>query len=487
MMHCGIYFAIFGISLLSTYGHADDPLQYCADIVFMVQTSCTLTPTSLQIASMFMAKTAELVTDKYGSTRLAVVKYSKDVSEILPLLAAEDFLDQLNTSKLYGEDDCEENMAQTYDALDFIRNGGYFNQPFEMKTLKERPESRGKIVIVLNDGVAFQRKGNMEQAFEKTKSSITALHQEIGVSYMTLEFFIRQSGDERFGSEEMALYQPNLAMMSMDENPFDKFKSALLRYTCTHEDEVITTTTTKPKPTTTTTTPKPTTTTTTTPKPTTTTTTTTATATPTTTQRPIEPEVCVDVVFGIDISCSLEVSNITKAFEISQQIMDSFGSTSQFGGLNYDETVVDTFLFTRNVESAKQSVGNFRTKAVACGTKTIAAIAKARSDYFDSQSDDPDHKNLIILFGDGNETPWKTNPKMLAAAEGFKQAGGTIIWVVLTSNRGNFKIQRGLEEEIKISASKYDNGEPLVFDHLDTEIVAKIKDYARSQFACTSV
>ncbi|CAH1802656.1 unnamed protein product [Owenia fusiformis] len=188
---------------------------------------------------------------------------------------------------------------------------------------------------------------------------------------------------------------------------------------------------------------------------------------------------CADVVFAVDTSCSVDQGNISESVLVAERIVKSFSPPFfQFGGFTYNNNTVDSFPFTSDNRDAALFLAGLNTAYTACKTRTNRAITYSLDNYFNSPLDDPEKTNFLIIFGDGNESPYNENQLALTKAEAFKNVGGIIIWVVMTSNRKEETRLRGIREQIEPTASTDErDGSKLIFDYDDPEIVYKIADF----------
>ncbi|CAH1802654.1 unnamed protein product [Owenia fusiformis] len=185
---------------------------------------------------------------------------------------------------------------------------------------------------------------------------------------------------------------------------------------------------------------------------------------------------CANVIFAIDVSCSIDRSNVTEAISIAKDIIDTSKVGHQFGAFTYDNNTVGSVPYFTDTSA---QLNNLDPASRACKTRTNRAITYAGKNYFNNNSS----SNVLIIFGDGNESPWRENKLAIEKANAFTRNNkGTLIWVILTSNRDEATRTRGIEEQIKVTASVNRLGTRLVFEYNDADVITVIVNYLDTHF-----
>ncbi|CAH1802532.1 unnamed protein product, partial [Owenia fusiformis] len=207
-----------------------------------------------------------------------------------------------------------------------------------------------------------------------------------------------------------------------------------------------------------------------------------------------DQRVCADLVFAIDVSCSIPQRNITRAVAISMAVARNLPlnkiTGSQIGGLTYDGNIVDLFPYMVGLENGDpmpvlMALYNLRVKHKKCRTRTNLALDFVRQKYFTDIKDrhDASVKDVVVIFSDGMTSPKNSRWKTIAAASNIIQNGGSVIWVTLDNKKHRTNVAS--ENEIKKSVSR-DNisGELLIFDHADLYAPQKILAFLNQNFPC---
>ncbi|CAH1802655.1 unnamed protein product [Owenia fusiformis] len=193
-------------------------------------------------------------------------------------------------------------------------------------------------------------------------------------------------------------------------------------------------------------------------------------------QRDEQSSGCANVVFCIDISCSIDRTNVTRAIKIAKDIIDASEFRHNYGAFTYDNNTVGSVPYFTDTSA---ELNNLNSETKACKTRTNRAITYARKNFFNNNSS----SNVLIIFGDGNESPWRENKFAIENAKDFTSNNkGTLIWVILTSNRDNTTRIRGIEEQIKVVASVNNIGTKLILEHNDPDVATVIADYLDRHF-----
>ncbi|CAH1776875.1 unnamed protein product [Owenia fusiformis] len=213
---------------------------------------------------------------------------------------------------------------------------------------------------------------------------------------------------------------------------------------------------------------------------------------------PADQQVCADIVFSFDTSCSIDATNITAAVDIAKGIsmnlaLDS-SKGSRISGFSYNVDVVDSFDFSSgepdgnpanvvkllsDLKAVRDAVDGCRTRTDIAFNKTIATLATP------NDRDDKIYRDVAIFFGDGRTYPMRYRKATIRAAKSIRDNGGVVIWIVLTSNRGLFKIIDGIENEIEnvVSEDPF-TGEKLIFYHDDPFATRRILGFLDQAAGC---
>ncbi|CAH1774327.1 unnamed protein product [Owenia fusiformis] len=181
-----------------------------------------------------MQRAADKLIDTNGRAKLSLITYSKDAEEIIHKKTAAEFKTALTQTDIHGGTTCNYLKAETYKALSMVRNGTYFDdvQDKDGKTIP-----RGKFVVVLTDGISFDRKSNMAEALSKTKEQIELLRgSHGGIKYITLHFDVTQPGDTRLGNVEIDAYDPVTRLSLTESDPLPALMLSLSKYICEKKD-----------------------------------------------------------------------------------------------------------------------------------------------------------------------------------------------------------------------------------------------------------
>ncbi|CAH1801117.1 unnamed protein product [Owenia fusiformis] len=190
---------------------------------------------------------------------------------------------------------------------------------------------------------------------------------------------------------------------------------------------------------------------------------------------------CAEIVFAFDVSCSIDDGNISSAMNIAKEITLSLGNSSKYWGFTYDNNTVDSFPPTDAYEAANKISELKRPEICTQKTRTNRAISFANKKNTENEVN---HRGtILIIFGDGLESPWRENELAIAAADRLKQNGGAIIWIILTSKRKEQIAKRGIDEQIYVTASEniYTN-QRLAFDHNEANVVEYVTEYIELYF-----
>ncbi|CAH1793825.1 unnamed protein product [Owenia fusiformis] len=321
---------------------------------------------------------------------------------------------------------CPNNMkAKTADALNLVDTHNYFS------------DDRGKVVVVLSDGVSFDLKTNMAATLTKTKTAIENLKIK-DVQFATFEFYeyIKGSDDDRYGDLEYNLYKP-LVRMDFDSDYRQRFVDVLFSidsFICPPEDEPIT-------------------------------------------EPPIVCRVpTLDLVYIVDRSKSIAAADIdkVKAFlvELSKKILND-SPDSWIGAISYNIQMIPEIYLQGNglkrdaatILKELQSISN----STGIGTYTHKALQYVKSNkWFLSNGDNrKDATNLIILITDGvtNIKPYLSkNPKaqgkfshMTVRAAGSLKSVADIITIGLPNMPAQRLLQGDKKKQI-LGQAKIDAG-----------------------------
>ncbi|CAH1797466.1 unnamed protein product [Owenia fusiformis] len=176
----------------------------CVDIVFVLQTSCDLDPALVQgVQTSFIGKVAKQMSTNKNST-MTLITYD-DIAQVqISALSPGAFLEQLGDGFKGGDNCPRATKAITAGALTLVDFKNYFS------------EDRGKIVVVLSDGISFDKKSNMDITLERTKTAIRNL-QNKGINFATFEFYEEDPDDDRIGNLEYEEYNPIIKMNTGDD------------------------------------------------------------------------------------------------------------------------------------------------------------------------------------------------------------------------------------------------------------------------------
>ncbi|CAH1793826.1 unnamed protein product, partial [Owenia fusiformis] len=329
----------------------DKEVTYCVDVVFVLQTSCNLDDSLVNGATQFIISLVGEVSDDEDST-MTLITYDEVAKEVISPQIPSKFITSLKKGISRG-DSCPNNfMAKTADALDLVDTNNYFS---DGKT------KRGKMVVVLSDGVSFDLKTNMIATLTKTTTAIKNL-QSKGVIFATFEFYdyIQGRDDDRKGDDEYALYNPVLRM-DFDADHRLSFVNVLSK--CESED------------------------------------------------KPPECRVpTLDLIYVIDRSLSIAAEDISKVKDFLVQLSRKIMSTSVetwIGALSYNSKQIPELNLQgnkvqRDIEGIVKALEAIPT-TTSDGTYSHKAIQYARTQmtYLNNEHNRQDAQNLIIMITDG--------------------------------------------------------------------------------------
>ncbi|CAH1793822.1 unnamed protein product, partial [Owenia fusiformis] len=353
--------------------------KLCGDVVFALQTSCNLDKWIIDNAQTFMTSIAMKLSDHQKST-MSLITYSDNAAEVIAPRSPAKFQKTLSNDGIKRGDDCPNNMkAITAKALQLVR-------PTSDKTVAD------KLVVVLNDGISFDRKSNMDATLDQTKQGINKLKAN-GAKFATFNLYndIKEIDDDKNLELEYELYDP-IFEMDFGADYRDQFVNKLFGmdgFLCTESDVPQTTT----------------------------------------------PPPCVvptlDLMYVIDRSESISEENIEKVKKFlihqSKSIIEDSPDTS-IGAISYNRHSYTELNLTQDstiIEKALRNISNTTGK----GTYTDKALKKARLVLEGLVNNDNHqyHTKLIILITDGVNNKYPLLSKTVtSAAEQTKYSKFTI-------------------------------------------------------------
>ncbi|CAH1793820.1 unnamed protein product [Owenia fusiformis] len=406
--------------------------KLCGDVVFVLQTSCNLKGRIIDGMQSIMSGIAMKLTD-HQNTTMSLITYSDNAAEVIAPRTPAKFQKTLSNDGIKRGDNCPNNTkAITAKALRLV----------DIQT-----SDRAKVVVILNDGISFDLKSNMDDTLEQTKAEIKRLNDN-GVMFATypLYDFIRADNDDKDLQLEYEFYNQILQMDPTTDNS-DRFINALFNmegFLCPAPDAPLTTT---PKP-------------------------------------------CVprlDLMYLIDRSKSIAPKNIEKVKQfliaLSKKIIGDSPETwigaISYSHANFIKTELDIARHNswEDIEKALRNMPTTTRK----GTYTDEALAKARRELEKLDDNDNTRKqipNLIILITDGvtnkyeylstdpkdqtKYTTFTTNQaKLLAPRERIKlgPTSGTDLMIVgLPNIPGKEMLQSTNEKKRELGQAKLDAG-----------------------------
>ncbi|CAH1793821.1 unnamed protein product [Owenia fusiformis] len=344
--------------------------ELCGDVVFVLQTSCNLDALIIDNAQAFMTSIAMELSDHQKST-MSLITYSDNAAEVITPRSPAKFQKTLSNDGIKREGDCPNDMkAMTANALQLV------SQTSD-KTVVD------KLVVVLNDGISFDRKSNMDATLEQTKQEINKLKAN-GAKFATFNFYedIKENNDDKNLQLEYELYDPILEM-NFGADYRDQFVKKLFGmdgFLCAMSDEP-----------------------------------------------PANLPPCVvpslDLMYVIDRSVSISPENIEKVkqflIDLSKRIKEESPDTS-IGAISYNRHSFTELNFTKDlatIEKALRDISNTTRK----GTYTDEALEKARLvlEGLVDNGNQQHHTKLIILITDGvtNHYPFLSKTDTSAAAQ----------------------------------------------------------------------
>ncbi|CAH1793827.1 unnamed protein product, partial [Owenia fusiformis] len=314
-------------------------------------------------------------------------------------------------------DHCPNNFkAKTADALTLVDSKKYFSADGK----------RGKLVVVMSDGISFDMKSNIDATFKKTENAIGNL-QKKGVKFGTFEFYHSikwGDDDDRRGDDEYSLYNTALRMDFSQDYKLN-FVNALRK--CKNEDEPV--------------------------------------------------EVCrvptLDLIYVIDRSLSISADNIEKVKEFLVQLSRKIMAKSKdtwIGALSYNYKVIPELNLRgndvkRDIEGIVKALEDIPT-STAKGTYSHKALKVAQESirYLNKGENRHDALDLIIMITDGvtNIKPYLTakTPRdkysnfTIKAAKQLKTGKIDLIVVGLPNIQAQGNLNSGDDDQKEIAKQK---------------------------------
>ncbi|CAH1793830.1 unnamed protein product, partial [Owenia fusiformis] len=355
---------IFTLTPLIASGDKEE--SYCVDVVFVLQTSCNLVSRYdrdiVDDATQIIRRFVDQVSTDKNST-MTLITFDEVAEEVISPQIPSKFLSSLEKGISRG-DHCPNNFkAKTADALTLVDSKKYFSVDGK----------RGKLVVVMSDGISFDMKSNIDVTFKKTENAIGNLRKK-GVDFGIFEFYHSiewGDDDDRRGDDEYSLYNTALRMDFSQDYNLD-FVNALRK--CKNEDKPV--------------------------------------------------KECrvptLDLIYVFDRSLSISPDNIEKVKEFLVQLSRKIMAKSKetwIGALSYNYKVFHEFNLRgndvkRDIEDIVEALENIST-STAEGTYSHKALKVARESirYLNKEKNRTDALDLIIMITDGvtNISPYLTS------------------------------------------------------------------------------
>ncbi|CAH1801334.1 unnamed protein product [Owenia fusiformis] len=156
--------------------------------------------------------------------------------------------------------------------------------------------------------------------------------------------------------------------------------------------------------------------------------------------------ICVDIVFGFDTSCSIRDGDKELARELAKEIVRQVKSgTTHISAFTFDEDVYPAFYpahFGDNngAEIILQALDNLDMSKKVCKTNTPKVFEQMDNFYFVDNvelGDRPDNEypDLAIIFYDGMTSPGRLSIRTIDRAAALKEKGVDILLIKLWNNR----------------------------------------------------